>query len=134
MKITKLKQRNKAVCPPVVQGCVCEEIQDQYSISFSIDAANPRAYLFCLWNLGDDTIEVCRHTTCPDDWKSHMACGCPLLLSDATPDYVFYLPGHYWLKTLSGDPFPDDFAYEKQPISREVATLYFTEKGACCCG
>lgn len=134
MKILKKQHRNKAVCPPVVQGCVCEQKSDETCISFTIEPNAKRAYLFCAWNIGDETLEIYRHVKCPDDWKPQMVCGCPLLLTDACPDYMFFLPGHYWIKTLTGEPFADDFAYELIPVTREVADLYFAEKRGCCCG
>lgn len=134
-KILKHRQLNKSVCPPVVQGCVCEQVSDKRSISFTLDCNNPRAVYFCAWNLGDECLVIERYCECPADWKPLLdSCCCPLRLSDCKSDYMFILPGHYWIRTESGEPFPDDFAYEKMVVTREVASLYFESKKANCGG
>lgn len=131
MKVAKTRILNQ--CPPVLlhdkQALVAP---DEMEIAIDIDDS-AHSTLFIGWDFTGEALQVERFATCPDSWQPHMVCGEPLVLDQNKSDYVFYLPGRYRLSTLSGNPIPDGFKFEKIKVNDRTVELYLAEKRACCC-
>ena len=90
--------------------------------------------MIVIWGLAPgEQMKVERFTNCPDEWKEHRVCGEPLILTAEKCDYILYLPGDYRISMVDDSDIPDAVMYEQFPVNATTVSLYFQEKGACCC-